>query len=695
MRWLLIALWATALAFQSYSCAQLRASRSAPNIFSHDHNLNRRVHIARHAFAEGSVLLQDVSRLAGRLQLERSFILSRYINTARGQQCLQSCPIQKLGDGRCDAGCQSDACCDDLGDCGSCGTADAYWYGEYDADGGAGGGSDSDGGQGSSGGTASGSNGPPTQAEESPPLLPHAPYPPGKPPPQPTVNPPPSPHIPPTPPQFPPQLVCMPTRAGLLSTQCSGRGPCLAPGICHCYQGFTGPTCESTVGADGASLKLLPTYHSAKVHFVWGLHQTPTRHLLTGAPLSASADPLVQRTLLSETSQELIAQFCERLESAPPWRIRPGSLRCPMLELKRSREGAATSWPVPTANETRHALAELASNPSWEQEMVGLRRDDDEIVVEWLLASVLSNVATDASTNALREAAEWFEAASDAGNADAARVGSRLRGWQTSASWVWMEAVTEVVTGTAGCVISGTILTAAVLLLFTCSPMLACATLLGVLCVLICFVGYLVQREYTLGVVEAIATTIFIGIACDYCVHVCSVASHAQPQRADQMASQADDRANVITEALTRAGPSLYGAALTTVAAAAPLLYCRVLIFQQMGEFIIACTVISLLVALTLVAPVLAVIRRRTDGNGIRLNASSASAALFGPWPVRATRLRHAFRSVTPAASTISSTAVGSSNAMDHVDNAPLPAQCGAHIECTAPHKCGTSAFIL
>ena len=60
-----------------------------------------------------------------------------------------------------------------------------------------------------------------------------------------------------------------------------------------------------------------------------------------------------------------------------------------------------------------------------------------------------------------------------------------------------------------------------------------------------------------------------------------------------------------MTLTLTRAGPSLFGAALTTIAAAAPLLFCRVLLFRQMGEFILACTILSLLVAMTLLVPLL------------------------------------------------------------------------------------------
>ena len=86
-----------------------------------------------------------------------------------------------------------------------------------------------------------------------------------------------------------------------------------------------------------------------------------------------------------------------------------------------------------------------------------------------------------------------------------------------------MEALDEAVGGTAGCLASGALLTAATLLLFTGSLTLALTTVAGVVVVLTCFLGYLAERGYSLGVIEAIATTIFIGLACDYCVHVLQV----------------------------------------------------------------------------------------------------------------------------------------------------------------------------
>ena len=56
---------------------------------------------------------------------------------------------------------------------------------------------------------------------------------------------------------------------------------------------------------------------------------------------------------------------------------------------------------------------------------------------------------------------------------------------------------------------------------------------------------------------------------------------------------------------LSLAGPSLCGAALTTAGAAAPLLFCRIVPFRELGELIIVCTAISLAVALSLFAPLL------------------------------------------------------------------------------------------
>ena len=144
-----------------------------------------------------------------------------------------------------------------------------------------------------------------------------------------------------------------------------------------------------------------------------------------------------------------------------------------------------------------------------------------------------------------------------------------------------MEALDEAVGGTAGCVLSGALLTLAALLLLTGRATVALATMGGVVVVLGAFFAYLVARGYAFGMVEAIAITIFIGFACDYCVHVAQIhrsAAAVPPRRLSG--------AGALQRTLTHAGPALLSSALTTAGSALPLLLCNILVFRQMGEFI-------------------------------------------------------------------------------------------------------------
>ena len=385
--------------------------------------------------------------------------------------------------------------------------------------------------------------------------------------------------------------MCVPTRDGVLSPACSGHGTCVEPGYCSCAVGYAGVLCDEPLDADGARLTLMPSWKVATVNFVWGMHESPTRNLLDGRPVSASLDR--SQRLLSESSQQLIVGLCDYLEAAPPWHVRDGSVRCPMARLRQARHASGLAWPMPE-DEALEALAELAasSGGAWLNDLVGIEMDPatGRYRAAWLAVEVKASSApaTGGAPRKLLDEAGWFEGVSRAHNAAAAAAGSALTGWQTSAAWIWMEALDEAVGGTAGCILSGALLTAAALILFTGSLPLALATVGGVLVVLVCFVGYLTLRGYELGVIEAIATTIFIGLACDYCVHVLQV----------HRASGGD-----LAHTLSHAGPSLFGAAVTTVGSAAPLLFCKVVPFQMLGEFICACTVLSFLVALTLIAP--------------------------------------------------------------------------------------------
>ena len=352
------------------------------------------------------------------------------------------------------------------------------------------------------------------------------------------------------------------------------------------------------------------------ISFVWGIKDEPKRNLLDGRPIGASLDSGQQRILLEQSSQQLIAEHCEFLELLPPWRVVDGTVDCPLLVLKRDRKQRGMPWPL-GPEELLPALRDLPRTAFTNK--IGIEEDaaTGQQSIIWIAASADTNVRSDGGPTEMREAAEYFEGVTDDTNERASRLGSSLRGWQTSASYIWMEAIEEAVSGTAGCVVSGAVLTAATLLLFTGSPGLMFATLVGVFAVLICFIGYLVERGYELGVIEAIATTIFIGFACDYCVHVAQVHRSA---------------AGSFRHTLEHAGPSLYGAALTTTASAAPLLACEIVLFKSMGEFICVCTAFSLFVALTLIAPIVHLTHiscndsaRRQDSGPRKLHRSASA----------------------------------------------------------------------
>ena len=614
----LLVAWAFILAIQAAFTTQLRPSAAAPKIFELDHNLQRRVHIRQYAFGDKSSTISEFSEAASRLQ--GSSQLSKWVGSADGQDCLSGdCPIDVLGDGVCQPQCNTAACCFDAGDCAACEGLEQALTSQGAVAGvsstptsssSSGISDDSSGTSGSTSASVSSSSGTapsnaPTASQTtitsarahaatdllSPPSF-SSPRPPFAPPPTPPLPPlaPPSPPLLPSPPAVPSLIACTPTRPGELSFECSDHGGCEEPGYCACRAGYVGRQCEHTVDADGNELLLLPEHHCAVINFVWGMLPHTTRRLIDGVPLSASVD--WEQPLLSEASQLLIVKLCEQLDSAPPWRVRAGSVICPLRDLRRARLSAGQSFPVPIA-EVVHALRGLGEEKSeaWNS-LIGVvpNATTEAPTVAWLTVSVRTNTLAEGSPKALLAEASWFEGLSTAHNAAAVASGSRLRGWQTSSAYVWMEALDEAVGGTVGSVISGALLTAATLLIFTGSLRLAGATICGVLCVLICFIGYLVERGYTLGVIEAIATTIFIGFSCDYCVHVLQV------HRAG---------GGELKHTLALAGSSLYSAALTTAGAAAPLLLCRIVIFKQMGEFLIVCTVMSLAVALTLFAPLL------------------------------------------------------------------------------------------
>ena len=195
--------------------------------------------------------------------------------------------------------------------------------------------------------------------------------------------------------------------------------------------------------------------------------------------------------------------------------------------------------------------------------------------------------------------------------------------------------------GTASCLLSGVLLVLALVLL-TGRVTIAFVTFVGLAAVLNIFFAYLTVRDYTFGMIESIAITIFIGFACDYCVHI------AQTHICTIAEIGSLDAVHKIKRTLGHAGPALFSSALTTAGSALPLLFCNIFVFRQMGEFIAVCcrpsvrgknthshiylsslqicTTSSFVVTLTLLVPLLCVTNDISGRSGSATNHNTEHA---------------------------------------------------------------------
>lgn len=107
-----------------------------------------------------------------------------------------------------------------------------------------------------------------------------------------------------------------------------------------------------------------------------------------------------------------------------------------------------------------------------------------------------------------------------------------------------------------------------------------------------CLLNFL---QYDFGVAEAIGATVFVGLSVDYCLHLAHGYYHADGQR----------RGDKLQHALIVLTPSILGGAITTIAACAFLLPCRMILFRKLGWTLMLNAAISIIYTFSFLAPLL------------------------------------------------------------------------------------------
>jgi len=97
-----------------------------------------------------------------------------------------------------------------------------------------------------------------------------------------------------------------------------------------------------------------------------------------------------------------------------------------------------------------------------------------------------------------------------------------------------------------------------------------------------------VVMQWSLGAMEALSITVFVGMSCDYCLHIAHAFMH----------SNATSAPLKVREALAIIGNSVLGAAVTTFGSCIFLLLTTIVFFYKMGIIIAVNTICSLWFAL-------------------------------------------------------------------------------------------------
>ena len=395
---------------------------------------------------------------------------------------------------------------------------------------------------------------------------------------------------------------------------CGGRGDCeavagLADGarLCHCYAGFYGPTCQFD------EAKELDASAMLSLDVAYGLAKRPgkatSRHR-GGKPRYRSFD------LADRDVQAFVLETCRLAKATDSLRVRARNTVC-VLEIFESEflEPRGLTLPLSPRDFERHlntfaksrVLLDGASIDHW----VGFDCDTGDVA--WLrdrftLADREDSDVADRS----KLFKKWRDFLDDRGDARPEGVSKPI-----------MASEDEVMTSLEANIVRSSVVAALVsvacafgcVLLLTRALFHTCLILAVVVWEMALLTAFMTAGlKWSIGIIEAISLSIFVGVSVDYVLHVDQafrfhaafahlVAGEAEPTPAARLAH--------LAAALAEVGAPVFAAAFTTFASAVFLLFCLILPFKKLGIMICAHTALSAAAALIVLPAVLFVVPQR------------------------------------------------------------------------------------
>merc|ERR1712224_587841 len=339
---------------------------------------------------------------------------------------------------------------------------------------------------------------------------------------------------------------------------------------------------------------------NAKVHLVWGLEDVDR----SGVSLlreSANKGTVVysEKFRFDEAAQLHILSVCEEvsqygpavsgfLSADPDAEVLSGKVECPLFDFKAWLESQGKTFPVPAA-EVGSAMAEFLkaqvkgafdASQSYEQKWQNAIGYSDSLEqVRFMIVSVESTLPERGreAHDTLKEQYTLFEEWLEKLNREAPETGKGAFHVAANSMWVWMHTQTVFVSSALTGMITGTVLAFVVVLFATRQILVAFASVLTILGVLVSVLGSMVALGWELGTIESICLTILAGFSVDYVVHLAHAYVHAEKK----------ERADKVHSALDEIGVSVLGGMLTSASAAVALMLCQLQFFHKFGVFLI------------------------------------------------------------------------------------------------------------
>lgn len=176
----------------------------------------------------------------------------------------------------------------------------------------------------------------------------------------------------------------------------------------------------------------------------------------------------------------------------------------------------------------------------------------------------------------------------------------------TSESWVRMATELQAIRGTASSIAVSLAFAVFATFIFTGDAFVAFMAMLNMLTIILAVVAILVALKVKFGIVEAISLTVLVGISVDFSLHLAESFTR----------SHFTSRGMRGVDAVSRVGYPIVSAAMTTMSAVMPMLWCQVQVLVRFGQIIPLCIVMSLVYGFHFFLPMLMSFGPNVPGGG-------------------------------------------------------------------------------